>query len=578
MNIYEITRSKIIDAVSLLAKKHDWQSANFDSIVVEIPSDVAHGDVASNAPMVLARPAKKNPKDIANLIIEELKKDNFFKSLELAGPGFINITLKTDNWHKEIYSILENGFNYGKSNLGHGKKVNLEFASPNPTGPMHIGHARGAIYGDVLASLYEYSGYEVFREYYVNDAGVQIDNLVKSCYLRYSELCGIQIGEFPKDCYPGEYLIEAAKELKLKYANTLLNIEEDKWRNIIREFALSYMMAMIKADLELLGVKHDLFFYESTLHKENKIAQVVDYLKDRGLIYKGTLEAPKGKTTKDWDHREQLLFRSTQFGDDIDRPLQKSDGSWTYFAADIAYLQNKLSRKYDDLILVLGADHIGYQNRMYAACRALNNDQLILHIKLCQMVIYLKNGEPFKMSKRAGNFETVKDVIEIVGKDIVRFMMLTLKSDSIIEFDLAKVQELSKDNPVFYVQYAYARAHSVLEQAASVLSVDFDLDQVNLNLLENQSELDLIRYLAYWPRQVKLAVLHQEPHRINLYLINLATKFHALWSKGKDQKDLRFILPDNLELTRARLTLLRAMITIIGNGLRLIGVTPIQKM
>ena len=579
MDIYEVVRNKIIIVTEVLSVEYGWGDINIDAIVAEVPGDATHGEVATNVAMVLARPAKKSPRDIANLIVAELKKDDFFCQIEIAGPGFINLTLKPEHWYSELSSILREGDNYARSNIGQGKKINMEFASPNPTGPMHIGHARGAIYGDVLASLLQYTGYQVVREYYVNDAGVQMDNVVRSCYLRYSELCGKKIGEFPKSCYPGEYVVDAAKVLRNNHGDTLLELEEDKWQPIIREFALAYMMDLIKSDLLSLGIKHDVFFYETTLHKENKIAAVVQYMEDKNLVYKGVLEAPKGKTTSDWDSREQLLFKSTDFGDDVDRPLQKSDGSWTYFAADIAYLQNKLQRKFDDLMLILGADHIGYQNRLYAACKALNNNELILHIKLCQMVIYLKNGEPLKMSKRAGNFETVKQVVEVVGRDIIRFIMLTIKNDSILEFDLAKVQELSKDNPVFYVQYAHARAHSVLENAESILpNFAIEKSNIDLTLLNSDVELDLIRTLSYWPKQVKLAALHQEPHRITLYLIHLATKFHSLWSKGKDQKSLRFIISDDLELTKARLTLLQAMITIIASGLGLIGVAPIKKM
>jgi arginyl-tRNA synthetase len=581
MDIYELVREKIIGVVKLLSEKHKWHDLNYDAIVAEIPNDVSKGEIATNAAMVLASPVKKNPRELGALIIEGLKSDDLFDSMELAGPGFINIKLKSQYWYKEIDAILEQGDSYAKSDIAKGRKVNLEFASPNPTGPMHIGHARGAIYGDALASLLEYSGYKVVKEYYINDAGSQIDNLIRSCYLRYMELCGKKIGEFPKDCYPGDYLIDAAKELKNQYAYQLINIEESKWKEVIREFIISYMMNIIKDDLMLLGVSHDIFFRESALHKEDKISEVVEYLKNKGLVYRGILESPKGKLTAEWESREQLLFKATEFGDVMDRPLQKSDGKWTYFAADIAYLQNKLQRKYDDLILVLGADHIGYSSRISSACKALNNGVLNLSVKLCQMVIYLKDGHPFKMSKREGNFETVRQVVEVVGKDIIRFMMLTLKNDSMIEFDLAKVKETSKENPVFYVQYAYARSHSVLnnaEEAIPGILKALEKGDVNLELLNSNVELEIIRTLAYWPKQVNLATLHKDPHRIPIYLMNLATKFHSLWSKGKDNKDLRFIILEDIELTKARLILLKSVINIIGSGLRLIGVTPVDKM
>lgn len=580
MNIYELVRGKILVAIESLAEKNNWCGINFDGIVVEVPNDATHGEMATNAAMLLARPTKKNPRDLAELIIRHIGSDKIFSKLEIAGPGFINITIHSHYWYEEIISIIEQADDYGKLNIGQGKKVNIEFASPNPTGPMHIGHARGAIYGDALALLLKYSGYKVIKEYYVNDAGVQIDNLVKSCYLRYLQLCGKKIGDFPKDGYPGDYLIDAAKELKSQYQYQLAEIEEDKWRPVIRDFVLSYMMKLIKDDLLLLGIEHDIFFYESSLHNQNKIEAVTEYLASRDLVYKGILEEPKGRITAEWEAREQLLFRSTQFGDDMDRPLQKSDGKWTYFAADIAYLQNKLQRNFDELVLILGADHIGYQGRLYAACKVLNNNVLNLHIKLCQMVIYLKDGQPFKMSKRAGNFETVRQVVDIVGRDTLRFMMLTLKNDSILEFDLGKVQETSKDNPVFYVQYAYARSHSVLENAEqSMPGIISELDdEVDLSLLNSEVELNLIRTLAYWPKQVSLAVTHQEPHRLTLYLIGLATKYHSLWSKGRDDQSLRFIVQENRELTKARLTLLKAVINIIGSGLRLIGVSPVEKM
>lgn len=582
MDIYELVREKIIDVVKTLSVEYKWQDLNFDSVVAEIPNDISKGEIATNAAMVLARPTKKNPRELAELIIKRLKSDSIFNSIEMAGPGFININLKPEYWYKEIESILEKGDSYAKSNIGKGRKVNLEFSSPNPTGPMHIGHARGAIYGDTLATLLEYSGFNVTKECYVNDAGSQIDVIIKSCYLRYKELCGKKIGEFPKNCYPGSYLIDAAKELKKQYAYQLIDIEESKWQEVIREFIIPCMVNIIKDDLMLLGVSHDIFFRESLLHKEDKVNEVKEYLKSKKLVYRGVLEPPKGKITAEWEPREQLLFKSTDFGDDMDRPLQKSDGEWTYFAADIAYLRNKIQRKYDDLILVLGADHIGYASRMYAACKALNNGVSNLTIKLCQMVIYLKDGQPFKMSKREGNFETVRQVVKVLGKDIIRFMMLTVKNDSIIEFDLAKVKETSKENPAFYVQYAHARSHSVLNNAEEsipgILQMLEEKANVNLELLNSDIELEIIRTLAYWPKQVSLASMHKEPHRIPIYLINLATKFHSLWSKGRDNKDLRFIIPEDIELTKARLTLLKSVINIVGSGLRLIGVTPVEKM
>jgi arginyl-tRNA synthetase len=574
MNIYDLIHNKIITIINGLSKQYDWNITDTSSVVIEISADISHGEVACNAAMVLARQARKSPRELADLIVKELIKDLLFIKLEIAGPGFINITLSQESWYNEVAKILSYQDNYGRSDIGKNKKINVEFASPNPTGPMHVGHSRGAIYGDVLARLFEYSGYHVTKEYYVNDAGAQIGHLVKSCLLRYMQVCGQAIVEFPKDCYPGDYLIDAAKELHARYGDSLLTNESSN--QIIRDFVLDYMMHLIKDDLALLGVHHDVFFYESLLHKENKIEEVVTKLEESGLIYRGTLEAPKGHEVDEWDQREQLLFKSTNFGDDADRALQKFDGSWTYFAADIAYLQNKLFRKYDELALILGADHIGYQSRITSAFKALKDYPVNFTIKFCQMVNFYKNGEVLKMSKRAGNFETVKQVVESIGKDTLRFMMLTMRSESILDFDLEKVKEMSKDNPVFYVQYAYARAHSVIENSG--ILEDELANFTNISLLQEPQEMEIIRLLSYWPKQVASATTNHEPHRIVIYLINLATKLHALWSKGKDSKSLRFIIEDQPDLTKARLTLLRAFITILSSGFHLIGVTPTKKM
>lgn len=580
MNLYELVREKVIKIVKHLADEQGWEGINFNAIVVEIPNDVTHGEMATNAALVLSKPAKKNPREIASLISSEIQKDSMIAKTDIAGPGFINFVLDKKCWHEEVANILHNGHDYGKSNEGKGKKVNIEFVSANPTGPLHIGHARGAIFGDALSRLLKHLGYDVTKEYYINDAGVQIGVLAKSCYFRYRELCGQEVGEFPEGCYPGEYIIDAARLLKEKHGEGLLEKNEDERNNIIREFVLEAMMDLIREDLEFLGIRHDVFFSEATLHQNNKIDKVTDKLKKKGLVYTGVLEPPKGKLPEDWEEREQLLFKGSEYGDDIDRPLQKSDGDWTYFAADIAYLEDKLNRKFDDMILVLGADHVGYQGRMHAAHKALSDGESTLNIKLCQLVSFLKDGQPLKMSKRSGNFETVRDVIEAVGTDVVRFMMLTIKNDSVLEFDLNKVQETSKENPVFYVQYANARSYSVLGNAENVVpGITDKLDKdVDLSLLDTDVELDLIRTMGYWPKQVSLAAQHQEPHRVTIYLINLATKFHSLWNRGKDDKSLKFVLPENIELTKARLTLLKAVSNIIESGLNLIGVTPVKKM
>jgi arginyl-tRNA synthetase len=579
MNIYNIVRDKVIAVVSQLAKQHKWEDINYQAIVVEIPNDLSHGDVSTNAAMVASKQAKKSPKDLAALIIKKLLIDEVFQDIKVAGGGFINMILHPSYWQKELKVILDKQDKYAKSDIGKGLRVNIEYCSANPTGPLHIGHARGTIYGDALASLLEYIGYSVTREFYVNDAGNQMKKVVESLYIRYMELCGKYHKPYPKDCYPGQYVIDAAKDLKKQYAYQLVDIDEKKRTEIIHEFAIESTMSGVKNSLKLLGTKHDIFFYESLLHKEDKISEVIKFLKKQEVVYKGVLEMPKGAFTTEWEEREQLLFKTTRYGDDVDRPLQKPDGSWTYFAADIAYLQNKLKRGFNKLLLVLGADHTGYQKRMEAACAALNGGENILNTKLCQLVVFLKDGKPFKMSKRMGQFLTVDQVVKIVGKDALRFMMLTRKNDAIMEFDFSKVKEQSKDNPVFYVQYANARGHSVIENAKEQMPEALEnIDKADLSLLQDESEMELIRLLSYWPRQVEIAATHYEPHRISFYLQNVAAKFHAFWNRGKGDEDLRFIVKSNSALTTARLTLVQSTIKIISSGLKLMGVTPVKHM
>ncbi len=579
MNIYSLTREKIINIITKLAKENDWDETNTQSIVVEIPNDPSHGEISTNAAMILAKYARRAPRDLAVLITEELKQDKTFREIKIAGGGFINLIVNPEAWYNEIKAIIEEKDQYGKINIGKGLTVNVEYGSPNPTGPMHIGHARGSIYGDALASLLAYVGYDVTREFYANDAGKQIQKLVESIYIRYLELCGKYFDDFPKDCYPAQYVIDAAKELKKQYSYQLVDVDQQKKNDIIREFAIERMMDTIKKSLHSLGVKHDIFFYESLLHKENKIAEAIKLLEEQQSLYRGVLEMPKKQMTAEWEEREQLLFKSTKYGDDLDRPLQKSDGSWTYFAAELAYLRNKIKRGFHELILVLGADHIGYQKRIEAACMALNNGKNILDVKLCQLVIFLKDGAPLKMSKRAGQFLTVDQVVKIVGKDALRFMILTRKNDIVMEFDLAKVKEQSKDNPVFYVQYANARGNSVINNAKTQIpEIINKMHQADLSLLCHEQEMELIRLLSYWPRQVEIAATHHEPHRIAFFLQNIAAKFHSFWTVGKTNEDLRFIVPENSSLTAARLTLVQATINIISSGLELLGVTPLKNM
>jgi arginyl-tRNA synthetase len=583
MNIYELVHDKVISVIEQECKSKAWEDLNLKSITIEIPNDSRFGEISTNAAMILAPQLKMSPIAIAKLLKGRLDEDKMFFNVSFAGAGFINLVLRPQVWQNELVNIIEKGDLYAKSRLGQGKQINVEYASPNPTGPMHIGHASGSIYGDALASLLEYVGYKVTRECYINDAGNQIDKVVESIYFRYLELFKKSKGALPKDCYPGEYVIDAARDLKSQYGDKFLSLARDEWHAELRKFAIEEMLKLIKQDLERLGVKHDVFFYESLLHKENRIHKLIDTLKAKGLVYSGTLEKPKGKIDDDWEEREQLLFKSTDFGDDVDRPLQKSDGTWTYFAADAAYLEEKLHRRFDELVLVIGPDHTGYKKRMYAMCAALNDGNNILDIKLSQLVIFLQNGKPLKMSKRAGNFISIEQVLDLVGKDVIRFMMLTRKPNTVMEFDIEKVKEQSKDNPVFYVQYAHARGCSILRNAEESYKQAFTkaverTDSVNLSLLDSEPELDLIRYLSYWPRQVSTAAANHDPQRLVAYLQALAAKFHSLWNLGNTEQNFRFIIEDDLEITSARLVLVQGVLKIIGSGLRLIGVEPAPKM
>jgi arginyl-tRNA synthetase len=583
MNVYFVAYNEIISV--LQSADMVSNDLNLDSITVDVPTEGGHGEITTNAAMVLVKFLKQSPRDIAVKIKELLEKNSkLFKTIEIAGPGFINCTLKEEFWYKELANIAISNNNYGQLDLGKGKKVNLEFASPNPTGPMHIGHSRGAIYGDVLASLLKFVGYDVTKEFYINDAGNQINVLADSVFFRYQELHGHDMGELPTGCYPGEYVIDAAKALKVQYEDKLLDMGVDERQKKIRNFAIEAMMKLIRDDLDLLGVRHDVLFYETTLHKENKIAEIVKFLEKKDLVYTGVLEKPKGHESEDWDNREQLLFRATQYGDDTDRALKKSDGSWTYFAADMAYLRNKLDRGFENLIMVLGADHIGFIKRMKALCAALNNeDDTMLDIKICQLVNFLKDNTPLKMSKRAGVFIGVKDVVEMVSKDIIRFMMLIKKNTHPIDFDVEKVVEQSKDNPVFYVQYANARASSVLRSIKEIdgnfiKNIKHNISNVDLSLLNSQKELSLIRTLSYWPKIVERAAIAHDPHRIVSFLQDVAVLFHSLWTHAKEDVHFKFIQEDNLQLTQARAVLAYTTLVVISSGLGIIGVEPVSKM
>ncbi len=543
------------------------------AITVEPPRDPSHGDLATNAAMVLAKPAGTNPRALAEKIAAELEKREEVAAVSVAGPGFINLTLTDTTWRDELRAILDAGDDYGRSTVGAGTTVNVEYVSANPTGPMHMGHCRGAVVGDALASLLEFAGHKVIREYYVNDAGGQVDVLARSAHLRYREALGEEIGAIPEGLYPGDYLKPVGEKLAAEYGDKFVGAPESEWLVPFRKTAVAAMMDMIRADLALLGIHHDLFSSEAELQAQGKPEQAEAWLRERGLVYDGVLEAPKGETPEDWEPVELPLFRSTQFGDDQDRPIKKSSGQWTYFGADLAYHFQK-AQEADQLIDIWGADHAGTVKRIVAAVQALTGGETKFDVKLVQMVRLLRNGEPVKMSKRAGNFVTLADVVGEVGKDVVRFTMLTRKADAQMDFDFAKVVEASKDNPVFYVQYAHARVASLQRRTAEAGIVCAEAD---LSLLDTE-ELGLVKLSAQFPRIVEAAAAAREPHRIAFYLYDLAAELHSVWNLGKDDPSRRFLIADQAALTCARLYLARSIGQIIRNGLRIMGVEAVQEM
>ena len=580
MNLFTHVREILIDILHDLSTQGILPAdTDFSQITVEPPKDSRHGDMATNAAMVLSKSVETKPRELAKIISESLSQNEIVLSVDIAGPGFINISLSEACWHSLLSSVLLNGINFGRSNIGSSKKVNVEFVSANPTGPLHVGHTRGAVFGDALASLLSYSGYEVTREYYINDGGAQVDVLARSVFLRYQEAFGKEV-VFEDGTYPGDYLIPIALKLKDKFGDAYLQKSEDKWLPEFRDYAVQAMMDLIKSDLDLLGIEMDTYFSEKSLYDSGQIEAALDRLKNNGLIYKGILEPPKGKKTEDWEPREQTLFKSTLHGDDVDRPVLKSDGTWTYFAPDIAYHFDKITRGFDLLIDIFGADHGGYVKRMKAAVSALSSGEVPLDIKLCQLVKLYQNGEPFKMSKRAGNFVMLRDLVEQVGPDVTRFVMLTRKNDAALDFDFQKVLEQSRENPVFYVQYAHARIKSVIRKAEE-LDIDISdraLSEMNLTGLTHSSELSLIKKIAEWPRLVEVAARLYEPHRIAFYLFDLSSQLHAHWSKGSDNPDLRFLHNDNLVKTQSKIALARAVSIVISSGLAILGVKPAEKM
>jgi len=583
MNLFTHFQNNIHNLVQdLIATGQLPQGLDTSCITVEPPRDPSHGDITTNAAMVLAKPAQKPPREIATLLVGKAEELEGVESVEVAGPGFLNMRLSDHFWHGRLRDILDTGPAYGDSSAGQNAKVNVEYVSANPTGPMHVGHARGAVFGDALASLLGKAGYSVTREYYVNDAGAQVDVLARSAHLRYLQALGQEIGDIPQGLYPGDYLVPVGKALAARDGDQWKTADEAEWLDVFKAFSINAMMDMIRDDLSSLGVKHDVFTSEKTLVKAGKVDEALAFLKQNGLVYRGVLEPPKGKLPDDWEAREQLLFKSTDFGDDVDRPVQKSDGSWTYFATDMAYHLDKFRRGYGDMIDVWGADHGGYVKRMQSSIKALTDGKGALDVKLCQMVSLSENGAPVKMSKRAGTFVTLRDVVDKVGKDVVRFIMLTRKNDAGLDFDFTKVTEQSRDNPVFYVQYAHARVNSVMRMAVeefggSVVNDD-SIHGANLNLLTNENELNLIKMLAQWPRMVESAAMAHEPHRVAFYLNDVAAEFHGLWNKGKDNKSLRFIIASDQNLSIARLAMIRAVANVIASGLNVFGVTPVEEM
>ena len=552
------------------------QAVNTEKLVVELPREESHGDLACNAAMILAKQVGMAPRDLAGLLADKLAAHQDIAAVDIAGPGFLNITLKPGVWSAEVSAILAAGLAYGQSDIGSGRAVNVEFVSANPTGPLHAAHARGAIFGDALANLLDFCGFNVTREYYINDAGAQVDTLARSAFLRYREALGEDAITIPEGLYPGEYLKDVGDALKARYQDSLRDQPELVTLPIVRSFAIEAMMDGIKADLRDLGIEMDVFSSERHLVEQGRVDEAMTILRDRGLVYRGVLAPPKGQLPDDWEEREQLLFRSTEFGDDIDRPLQKSDGSWTYFASDVAYHADKLNRTGGALINVWGADHGGYVKRMTAATQALSEQNDMLDVKLCQLVTLLDKGKPVKMSKRAGTFVTLRDVMDTVGADVMRFIMLTRRNDQTLEFDYAKVTEKSRENPVFYVQYAHARACSVLRQTdIPALS---EQGEAVLSRLSDVHEVRLIKQLASWPSVVRAAALSHEPHRLAFYLIDLAALFHGLWNAGRDNPSLRFILESDAELTQARLSLVAASAHVIKAGLSLLSVDAPEEM
>jgi arginyl-tRNA synthetase len=588
-HLFSAVLARVHAVCAALSAEGGWPAdIDFSRVVVEPPRDASHGDMATNAAMVLAKDAKAKPRELADKIAERLRGDDLIAAVDVAGPGFINLTLKPSAWIAELRSVLREDTAYGQSTIGAAQKVNVEYVSANPTGPMHVGHCRGAVFGDALANLLQFAGFDVNREYYINDAGAQVDVLARSAFLRYREARGEHIGEIPEGLYPGDYLKPVGEALAQEHGDKLKAMDETAWLPIVRAKAIAMMMDAIKEDLAALNIKHEVFFSERSLIEgtNNRVADTIAFLRQKGDIYEGNLPPPKGKPVDDYEDRVQTLFRATAYGDDVDRPLIKSDGSYTYFASDIAYHKDKYDRGFHDLIDVWGADHGGYIKRVQAAIKAVTGGKATLDVKIIQLVRLLRNGEQVRMSKRSGDFVTLREVVDEVGSDAVRFMMLFRKNDAVLDFDLAKVIEQSKDNAVFYVQYGHARGHSIFRNAREVVP---DLPEeagarvaylagATVERLTEPAELDLLKRLAVYPRTVEAAAIAHEPHRIAFYLYDLASEFHALWTKGRDLPHLRFIINHDAELTKARLAMVQGVVSVLASGLAVLGVHAPTEM
>ncbi len=583
MDIFQLFRSRIETAIVGLNVIPQGVDAGLSRLTVEAPREAAHGDVSTNAALLLAKPTGLSPRAIADKLVAVLAKDPDVERVEVAGPGFVNLGLSKEFWQNQLTGIVAAGVNYGRNSVAEPRAINVEYVSANPTGPMHVGHCRGAVVGDALANLLSFAGHKVTKEYYINDAGGQVDVLAQSALLRYREALGEDIGEIPTGYYPGDYLKPVGAALAQSYGPKLKTMHKDAAAAIAKRVSIDMMMDMIRGDLAALNVRQEVFFSENSLHANDAkaIRETINDLTMKGHVYRGTLPPPKGELPDDWEPREQTLFRSTDIGDDMDRPLMKSDGSYTYFASDVAYFKDKHDRGFQQMVFILGADHGGYVKRMEALAKAIAGDSARIDVLLCQLVKLYRNGEPFRMSKRSGNFVTLRDVVDEVGYSAVRFMMLYRKAEAPLDFDFAKVTEQSKDNPVFYVQYASARCASVFRQAGEAFGEEFVkpvLAATDTQLLSDQSEIDLIRMVANWPRVVDLASRAMEPHRIAFFLYELASAFHAHWNKGNDAPELRFIKHDNRELTKARLGLVQAVHNVLNAGLAIVGADAPTEM